>query len=119
MATVKVRLQWNLKICYFFFIGRDQSIPAVESVASDERSSRELDHLSRLMEEHTAIEGSLVNIVQYLFNPSKNNLVNPITIFLINWSISGKSFSLSTLLSPKFKSHIRCPKNINLSFSEA
>ena len=43
-----------------FIFRRDQSIPAVESVASDERSSLELDYLSRLMEEHTAIEGSLV-----------------------------------------------------------
>lgn len=44
-----------------FLSSRDQSIPAVESVASDERSSLELDYLSRLMEEHTAIEGSLVS----------------------------------------------------------
>jgi hypothetical protein len=48
---------------------RDQSIPAVESVASDERSSLELDYLSRLMEEHTAIEGSLVTIFLRLMNP--------------------------------------------------
>jgi hypothetical protein len=59
------------KILFLFF--RDQSIPAVESVASDERSSLELDYLSRLMEEHNAIEGSLVALFHRLINPVLTN----------------------------------------------
>ncbi len=35
---------------------RDKSIPAVESVAGDERSVQELEHLSRLMEQQAHLE---------------------------------------------------------------
>ena len=41
-------------------MNRDKSIPAVESVAGDERSSQELDHLSRLMEQQAHLEEQVV-----------------------------------------------------------
>lgn len=39
---------------------RDKSIPAVESVAGDERSAQELDHLSRLMDQQAHLEEQVV-----------------------------------------------------------
>ncbi len=41
-------------------IFRDKSIPAVESVAGDERSAQELDHLSRLMDQQSRLEEQVV-----------------------------------------------------------
>ena len=38
---------------FLFFINRDKSIPAVESVALDERSILELDDLSRIVVDQT------------------------------------------------------------------
>ncbi len=46
----------NFPPCFF----RDKSIPAVESVAGDERSAQELEHLSRLMDQQTHLEEQVV-----------------------------------------------------------
>lgn len=48
----------NLK--YVFIHSSDKSIPAVESVAGDERSAQELEHLSRLMDQQTSLEEQVV-----------------------------------------------------------
>lgn len=47
----------------------DKSIPAVESVAVDERSLLELDNLSHMMDEQAHLEHSSSQLTQYVENP--------------------------------------------------
>ena len=46
------------------FTFRDKSIPAVESVAGDERSAMELDPLSRLMEQQASLEDEVARRIE-------------------------------------------------------
>ena len=52
----------------FHFVHRDKSIPAVESVAFDERSMHELDELSHMMEEQAHLEQSSSQLTNFSDN---------------------------------------------------
>ena len=57
-----------------FQIFRDKSIPAVESVAFDERSMHELDELSHMMEEQAHLEQSSNDLTNFSNNSENSEL---------------------------------------------